>query len=491
MNPLCATWDANGGCLTCYSGYSICENGCVMLESCAPNGTYDPNCRRTVNGTCQECSFGFYFNQNGICTQISPFCKTNSNNGTCLSCYAGYGLSYGNCVLLPNPSGNNPYCTTWQGTICVNCSASSWKNGTTCVPFDAMCRTSNTYNGQCLSCYSGYTLVNNNCVIIQGTIPYDLLCRQWNSAGVCIQCAQKAYYQNNMCVAVDELCRTFDSNNGRCLSCYVGYNLTQSGKCVVVPPVDTNTNQYCAIWNGTICVQCAQNSYFNSARICIPSNPYCATTGSNQICLSCYIGYVLQNGNCTVPPPDTYNPNPFCSTFNGPICLQCVPRSYNRSGTCTAVNTLCRTWSNTTGACQSCYNGYILQNGLCVIDNTYINNNPLCRSFNGSVCVACATRSYLVNGICIAVNDQCNTWNSYNGQCTSCYNGYALNNGQCVYIAPPVQPPGPSANFDIYCSRNGYNGECTQCFYGFKLVSGRCVADFQNTPCAKDPRFCK
>jgi hypothetical protein len=68
VNPLCATWDLSGACLTCYPGYEICENGCIMTESCAPEGTYDPNCRNTVNGVCQQCSQGYYFNQNGICT---------------------------------------------------------------------------------------------------------------------------------------------------------------------------------------------------------------------------------------------------------------------------------------------------------------------------------------------------------------------------------------------------------------------------------------
>ena len=53
VNPLCATWATTGACLTCYAGYVVCESGCVMTDSCAPENSYDPNCRSTVNGVCR------------------------------------------------------------------------------------------------------------------------------------------------------------------------------------------------------------------------------------------------------------------------------------------------------------------------------------------------------------------------------------------------------------------------------------------------------
>lgn len=186
VNPLCATWSNNGACLTCYSGYQICESGCIMSESCAPSGTYDPNCRNTTNGICQQCSIGYYFNQNGICTQVNPFCKTSNNQGDCLSCYAGYGLSNRNCNVLPNPSDSNPYCTKWVNGICQSCSNFSWLNGTICASFDPMCARTDPSNGQCLGCYIGYILGNGRCSLNTSTQPTDLLCRRWNSAGVCI-----------------------------------------------------------------------------------------------------------------------------------------------------------------------------------------------------------------------------------------------------------------------------------------------------------------
>ena len=62
----------NGNCLKCSSG--ILKNGkCVVV-----NIVRDPNCNEYCpdDGACLKCSFGFYFGENGICTQISPSCKT-------------------------------------------------------------------------------------------------------------------------------------------------------------------------------------------------------------------------------------------------------------------------------------------------------------------------------------------------------------------------------------------------------------------------------
>ena len=156
-----------------------------MVESCAESGTYDPNCRNTANGVCQQCSVGYYFNQNGICTQVNPFCKT-SNQGDCLSCYAGYSLSSGNCTVSVDPVIDNPYCSRWENGVCRSCSRFSWANGTQCVPYDPMCSQTDTRNGNCLSCYSGYLLTSGKCFLNTNTQPSDLLCKRWNSAGVCV-----------------------------------------------------------------------------------------------------------------------------------------------------------------------------------------------------------------------------------------------------------------------------------------------------------------
>ena len=170
------------------------------------------------------------------------------------------------------------------------------------------------------------------------------------------------------------------------------------------------------------------------------------------------------------------------------MCVQCAPRAYSLNGKCTAINTLCATWENTMGMCTSCYSGYLLQGGACILNNQAVNSNPLCQIFNGSVCLKCATRAYFANnGVCVGVSDTCNGYNIENGQCSSCYNGWVLRNGRCDLFQVSV----PSLNPDIYCAKSGDSGGCVACFYGFVLRNGRCVQDFQNTPCASNSAFCR
>lgn len=68
-----------------------------------------------------------------------------------------------------------------------------------------------------------------------------------------------------------------------------------------------------------------------------------------------------------------------------------------------------------------------------MIDNSTINvGNALCAKWNGLICERCAARSISINGVCRAVNTLCNTWDTFNGFCTSCYNGYILNGNTCI-----------------------------------------------------------
>lgn len=352
-----------------------------------------------------------------------------------------------------------------------------------------MCSRTDTTNGNCLSCYSGYLLQGGRCILNNNTQPTDLLCRRWNSNGVCVECSNNAYFRQNMCVAADPLCRTSNNQNGGCLTCYAGYNL-QNGRCVVTPPDAgyQNSNQYCAIWEGTNCRQCARNAYFNANRICVPNNPLCATSGINGQCLSCYNGYILQNNNCIVNNVTVNVGNALCARWDGSNCVQCATRSFNFNGICTAVNTLCNTYDNFNGFCSSCYNGYIMSGNTCTINNQNVVTNPLCKTWNGPNCVECATRSYFVGTICSPVNASCATWNSQNGQCTSCYSGFYLQGSTCLQ---QTAPSGPSQSTDIYCARTDSRGLCIRCFYGFTLQNGTCVADFKNTPCGRNPAFCR
>jgi hypothetical protein len=71
---------------------------------------------------------------------------------------------------------------------------------------------------------------------------------------------------------------------------------------------------------------------------------------------------------------------------------------FNSQKKCVPVNDNCQQWDNS-GACTSCYAGYVLNGGKCT------QGNSLCQSSNS------------------------------NGACTTCYSGYVLDNGSCVPIS--------------------------------------------------------
>ena len=70
------------------------------------------------------------------------------------------------------------------------------------------------------------------------------------------------------------------------------------------------------------------------------------------------------------------------------------------------VNDLCHTWNNTNGHCLSCYGGYELMEGRCLI----IKLDAGCKDWNWTdlTCIACSYRYYKNNNNkCMAVSDYC------------------------------------------------------------------------------------
>lgn len=93
------------------------------------------------------------------------------------------------------------------------------------------------------------------------------------------------------------------------------------------------------------------------------------------------------------------------------------------NGVCRAVSDQCKTWSQTTALCLSCYGGYTLQNGACVIGGGTTeepSGNP------------CSSNQIEINDICVNVNDLLNILHYLTGTCASCLPGHTLRNGRCT-----------------------------------------------------------
>lgn len=146
------------------------------------------------------------------------------------------------------------------------------------------------------------------------------------------------------------------------------------------------------------------------------------------------------NGSCVSGevPPNSQNikQNPLCSDWKQSSCVSCASRAYfDVNRICQKVSDNCNTWDKLTGECLTCYKGYDLNNGSCVYSalNTRAPEDAGCRTWNNGVCTECSTNwVFNVNGLCIPVSDLCKTFDK-NGQCLTCYYGYDLVNGSCVY----------------------------------------------------------
>lgn len=369
-------------------GYSLQSNG-----GCAINATANvfQNCAFLLFGTfCLACNPGSYFNPDGNCEPIDPNCVTfDYIFDVCTTCKTGYVYYQSRNLCVKNNSPPDAGCTSWIGDVCFSC-----VNGWTlydgiCVIANPNCRSrSLDFPFNCVACYPGYTLSGINCLPTPVNNP---LCAVFDSFGACLVCSFRSLKNAlGVCVLVNPLCNTFDQN-GFCLSCYQGYILS-AGKCIL--PSDPN----CLQWSGSTCVQCIPWTYYNGVN-CIQVSTACRTFSSvNGKCTSCYVGWNLSNGVCSV---SASNNDPNCKTFN----------------------------SN--GVCTACYGGYYYDvgQGKCLVSTKSCNG----MDFYGN-CLGCYQGYYLKAGDCYIIPSNCKTYDGTNNVCTSCYPGSTLSNGKCIWF---------------------------------------------------------
>ena len=308
------------------------------------------------------------------------------------------------------------------------------------MPVSDQCREWNVDTGACSSCYTGYTLSNGQCVrdAAFGSNPSNPNCKDFSN-GRCNECPFRAYFDaNGICQFVNGQCQTWDLQDGHCLTCYNGYNL-DNGACVQAPLADPSVSDVgCKVWEGAVCLECSLRWVFNAQGVCIPVSDICRTWDNNGQCLTCYQGFNLQNGQCEFVPNTQSPPDRGCAEWD---------------------------WANL--VCKKCSNNWVS-----------------------------------VNGVCVAVSDQCRTHDA-NGACTACYRGYAVDNGQCVLA--PAMPAAPTMlgckiwNWDTQvcqeCSKYWHfnadgvcvpvsdlcatydpaNGQCLTCFGGYQINQGICA----------------
>lgn len=313
-------------------------------------------------------------------------------------------------------------------------------------------------NLKCLSCVSGYTYSNGQCLLPS-------------------PCTSRQYYHYGVCYSVNPLCDSFDSYTGDCLSCLnpTQYKLA-SGQCV-------------ASYNTVVC----SDGTYAFGSICISNT--CSAAFNNGSCTTCIsTAFYLSNGACL---PINCGTNSYFSVkFNG----------------CVSIPVACANFSVLAQACQICVTAYFLNNGLCV--QPYGSANCLTWNFNTNLCdqclpnyspvlnictlntiapISCPSGQYLVDKACFNLPPNCLALNSFYF-CSQCALNYQVQAGSCVACNgtnptfPCVSCPsgyfvslsGSCQLINANCySYNPQNGQCTSCNLGVNPVNGLCCLDYE------------
>jgi hypothetical protein len=505
VQPTCQQFNVKQGiCEQCYQGYFIVNGSCTLTNIA---DTTLLGCAIWVGSKCMTCSQRYYFNQQNVCVPVSDFCSTWSSNGACNSCYGGYVLSSGTCVVNTNTNyvTGNPLCQTFSGQTCIACASRSYFNVYgICTTVSAQCNTFDKASGRCLSCFSGYAISNGECVLSSsnnGPVP-DLGCARWDwNNKLCLQCSQRWNFNTNgACVPVSNDCATY-SSQGACQSCYNGYTFI-NGQCVAsvpIKPVDPGCGTW--DWNNQRCIQCSQGWVFGGNNVCQVVNNQCKTNDANGNCLTCYNGYNVIGGQCALAPV-TGPTQVGCATWdwNKQICLQCSNGwVFNYNGVCQVVSDQCKS-HDSNGNCKACFVGYTLIQGQCNLAPITGPTQLGCGKWdwNNQVCLQCSQGYVSNNGICQVVPAQCKTNDNF-GNCLTCYTGYNVQNGQCVLstVTGPTQlgcgkwdwtnqvclqcSQGYVYNNGIcqvvnnQCKTNDNFGNCLTCYTGYNVQNGQCV----------------
>jgi hypothetical protein len=279
--------------LICYKGYDLKKKACVLAELQKPK---DFGCKLWDwdHQKCLECSARFVFDADGYCFQVSNDCASHDASGSCTSCYKGYKLNSGACVLaeLQKPKDFGCKLWDWDHQKCLECSARfvfdadgyCFQVSNDCASHDA--------SGSCTSCYKGYKLNSGACVLAELQKPKDFGCKLWDwDHQKCLECSARFVFDaDGYCFQVSNDCASHDAS-GSCTSCYKGYKLN-SGACVLAElqkPKDFGCKLW--DWDHQKCLECSARFVFDADGYCFQVSNDCASHDASGSCTSCYQGY--------------------------------------------------------------------------------------------------------------------------------------------------------------------------------------------------------
>ena len=254
-------------------------------------------------------------------------------------------------------------------------------------------------------------------------------------------------------------------------------------------------------WDNQVCLECSAR-WVQIDGACRAVSDQCREHDAAGLCVSCYKGYSVVDGECVADEP--IMPEDLgCKTWDwdNMICLECSARWVQVDGVCLPVSDHCRE-HDAAGACTSCYKGFSVIDGECVADEPQGPTDLGCKTWDwdNQVCLECSARWVQIDGVCVAISDNCREHDA-NAECTACYKGYSVVDGECVADEPQgptdlgcktwdwdnqvclecserwVQIDGVCVAVSDHCREHDAAGLCVACYKGYSVVDGECVAD--------------
>lgn len=203
----CATYNVSG-CFMCISNYYLSKNACYPFPNYCQS--FDTGLLRCIN-----CISGYTLNQTTyICSKVSDNCANYNAQGQCLYCFYRYYLLGGKCYPYPNWCINVDFlgnCISCAfGSVLQNglCVAASGRN-MYCLKFDSV-------NLICLVCISGYSFCESTGICL----PLDPACLNYTSAGACSTCLGNYQLYNGRCLLYPPGVAILPNGGISCLSGY-------------------------------------------------------------------------------------------------------------------------------------------------------------------------------------------------------------------------------------------------------------------------------
>jgi len=177
-------------------------------------------------------------------------------------------------------------------------------------------------------------------------------CTRYNENGSCTGCGFRFYLSAGICLRVSDSCKSWNLITGACNTCYDG-NTILGNECVPITP-QTSTS-----FTTTSTVSTVQVTPTLPVAPAVPVAPVAtATVVSPQNNQGTITTTTVQTNRIQIAGCTTYNDNGSCAL--------CGFRFYLSGGICLKVSDTCKSWNLNTGACNSCYDNFVIAGANCV-----------------------------------------------------------------------------------------------------------------------------